>query len=70
VFNREVLGEFGYFYERNVKSLSTNMCNLVQNLNIAELLAKKALERVRNYYNWNRITDLYENQFFKIIDNN
>jgi len=66
VFNREVLGEDGYFYERNALSLSANMRLLDSDPERAERLAARALEHVRKYYCWNRITDCYEQLFRRI----
>lgn len=63
IFNREVLGEFGLFFKRSVTDLSTQMKSLLENVTKTEDKSLAAVERIRNVYNWELITNQYEALF-------
>jgi len=64
-FNREVLGTAGLFFGKSVESF-------VRTVRRAERLSKegirqyqrRAVERVRTYYNWEHVTDKYEKRIW------
>jgi len=66
VFNREVLSEFGYFYDSNISSLQKQLVLIIGNMHQAEAKASQAFKRVKQYYDWDRITDQYESYFKSI----
>ncbi|MFB6230128.1 MAG: DUF1972 domain-containing protein [Salinibacter sp.] len=65
-FNREVLGEAGLFFGKSVESV-------VRTIRRAERLSDeavqhyrwRAVERVRTWYNWERVTDKYEERVWE-----
>jgi glycosyltransferase involved in cell wall biosynthesis len=65
VFNREVLSTFGYYYEKSEISLKTNIQHIIENFSEAEEKAECALQRVKQYYNWEVVVAQYEN-FFRL----
>lgn len=66
-FNRNTLNGYGYFYERNKESLSSQITYLLKNQEEGEQFAKDALERVQTAYSWDKITEEYEDLFHKIV---
>jgi len=67
--NVEVIGGAGYTFDRAapVSSLRTVLSDLLQHPNRVETVRPKAVERIRNYYNWDWITLFYENLFHRLI---
>jgi glycosyltransferase involved in cell wall biosynthesis len=63
-FNREVLGENGYFYFYSKKSLIEQILSILEAPGIAGKKAAGAIARVRDHYSWDKIADQYE-VFFK-----
>jgi glycosyltransferase involved in cell wall biosynthesis/UDP-N-acetylglucosamine transferase subunit ALG13 len=68
VFNREVLEEFGYYYERNISSLCGNMQYVQKNKQEVEGKALKALGKVKSVFTWDKIADQYLTLFKTIIE--
>ena len=66
-FNREVLGNGGIYYERKIKDL-VNKMNWVW---INSDKRKKSIDfstfKIKNYYNWDRISNEYELLIEKIF---
>lgn len=68
IFNREVLGTDGFYYERSLKSLADQMRFVIENRSIAEEKSVAAVERIKEKYNWELITDQYEELFKSIVN--
>jgi glycosyltransferase involved in cell wall biosynthesis len=68
IFNRETLGENGFFYKRNEHDLSNKICYIFEHSQVAEGKAQKAIEIIRLKYNWDLITNQYESLFMKITN--
>jgi len=63
----EVLRESGlYFKTSNEADLREKMQYLLDNPNIVEDYRHKAVQRIKEAYTWDRITDSYENMFAKM----
>lgn len=64
-FNREVLGEAGLFFGKSVESFVRTVCR-AERLSDQEIQSfqRRALERVRTYYNWEHIADKYEERIW------
>lgn len=65
-FNREVLGDGGIFYKRTIHDLAKKMKWLHENQEVRVKAIKFSQQRVKEYYNWDRITLEYENLFCEI----
>ena len=66
VFNRETMNNNGYFFDRSVSSLA-RIIQIINNDNLdAKQYAANNLKRIESHYNWERITNLYENLFFEL----
>lgn len=66
VFNRETMGNQGFFFIKNVNSLSLVMKRIIENPKLSDTYARHAFNRIRSHYNWERITNLYEELFLKV----
>ena len=68
--NLEVIGGAGYTFDRSspVNSLRAVLSDLLQHPDRVEAARPKAIERVRNYYNWDWITLFYENLFLRLLN--
>jgi rhamnosyltransferase len=64
VFNREVLENGAIYFKKNVDSFIKGI-NELEKLDDKEKskISNLNIDRVKNYYNWERITDEYINQF-------
>jgi glycosyltransferase involved in cell wall biosynthesis len=62
-FNEEVLGEYGLLF-KDADELASEIQQLEQNPQLAEKYRRHAPERVREVYNWERITSQYEELFY------
>jgi glycosyltransferase involved in cell wall biosynthesis len=68
IFNRETLSEHGYFFKRNMLDLLRQIQFIIEHSEEADKKAGKALEKVKEKYNWDLITNQYEG-FFQYILN-
>lgn len=60
-FNREVLGDAGLFFQKDVQSFVETVVEAeAMGRDEVEQLRERARDRVREHYNWERITDEYE----------
>lgn len=60
-FNREVLADAGLFFQKNVESFVDGVVEAeAMDQDQVERLRRRARNRVREHYNWERITDEYE----------
>ena len=68
-FNAEVLdnGKFGVLYEKNSDDLAAKMRALEGDTPRAEDFRRRAPDRIRERFTWERITDEYEELFRKIV---
>jgi len=68
VFNREVLGELGVFFESQNGSLANGMLKFVDNPECAKPQVFSNIARIMAKYNWDLIADKYEALFLKIAN--
>lgn len=65
-FNREVLHDFGIFFEDDASDLKRKIQEIEDNPTIAEEFRRRAPLRIRQAYTWDRITELYEELFLQL----
>jgi len=66
-FNREVLAETGLYFKKNPQDLTDKMKYIEDNPDVCGVLGKKAQQRVKEYYNWDKITDQYIELFNEMV---
>ncbi len=67
-FNREVLGEAGIcFKESDVKDLIDKINFTIQHPEQLDIYRHRAIERVKNYYNWDDVVQKYESLFRMLL---
>jgi glycosyltransferase involved in cell wall biosynthesis len=66
-FNAEVLGEYGILFQ-DASDLAGKIEMIERNTELAERYRRRAPERIRTLYNWDRITDQYEELFYQLAD--
>ncbi|HZU33823.1 MAG TPA: glycosyltransferase [Candidatus Angelobacter sp.] len=64
-FNAEVLGEYGLLF-RDADALAEKIHYIESQPHIAEDLRRRAPDRIRKVYSWDRITDQYEELFYQL----
>jgi len=62
--NAEVLGDYGILFEHNQNDLASNLQYVEDHPEVAERYRRRAPERIREKYDWETITDRYE-EFFQ-----
>jgi glycosyltransferase involved in cell wall biosynthesis len=66
--NLEVAGDAGVVFETgNVKDLRDKLEYLLNNQHIVEAYRKKVVERVKELYDWDRVTDQIEKMYFSLM---
>lgn len=65
VFNAEVLGDYGVLF-KDAEDLAAKINFLERTPEIAESHRRRAPDRIRTVYNWERITDQYEELFYQL----
>jgi glycosyltransferase involved in cell wall biosynthesis len=65
--NNEVLGDYGILFERDENDLAGNIQNVEDHPEIAERYRRRAPERIRQNYDWESITDQYEEFLQKLV---
>ena len=65
VFNAEVLGSYGLLFH-DAEELAAKIHLIEQKPELAEEYRRRAPERIRTVYNWERITDQYEELFYQL----
>jgi len=66
--NHEVLSEAGFFYgKNNFEELSEVLSRLLSDQELVAEYGRRAKQRAETVYTWDRITDQYENLFYKLI---
>ena len=66
-FNAEVIKDAGIVYEKNISYLAGKMQFLVDNPEVKNSYRSKAIQRIKEAYTWEKITDQYEKLFKKIL---
>jgi len=66
-FNAEVLGEYGILFQ-DAADLTAKIELIESNVELAERYRKRAPARIRAVYNWERITDQYEELFYQLAN--
>jgi glycosyltransferase involved in cell wall biosynthesis len=66
-FNDEVLGEYGLLF-RDANDLAGKIAQLEEQPEVARSFRQRAPDRIRTVYNWDRITDQYEELFCQLAD--
>ena len=64
-FNAEVLGEYGLLFQ-DPEDLASKISLLEEQSELAQSYRRRAPERIRNVYNWERITGQYEELFYQL----
>ena len=60
VFNAEVVGEAGLLFARNVDALAEKIQYLLVNPEVVRYYRKAAPERIREFYQWEKVVEGYE----------
>lgn len=66
-FNSEVLAGHGLLF-RDAAELAEKIASIEQQPEIVETLRRRAPNRIRTVYNWDRIADQYEELFYQLVD--
>lgn len=66
-FSRDVLSDCGIYYEKTVESLAAQMNWTFQNETKLGAYKTKAVERIKEHYTWDKVTDGYELLFEELI---
>lgn len=64
--NREVLGDYGILFERDVNDLVGKLQYVEDHPEVAEGYRQRAPDRIREKYDWEKITDQYEDFFLRL----
>jgi glycosyltransferase involved in cell wall biosynthesis len=65
-FNREVLQNYGIFFDPNPEDLAAKLQHIEDHPEVAAQYRRHAPERIREAYTWERITDQYEELFLQL----
>jgi glycosyltransferase involved in cell wall biosynthesis len=65
VFNAEVLGEYGLLFQ-DADDLAAKIQLIEEQPELAEEYRRRAPDRIRDVYNWERVTDQYEELFYQL----
>lgn len=65
-FNREVLGGHGVLFENDADDLASKIKQIEEHPEIAEAYRRRAPDRIREAYTWEKITDQYEELFLQL----
>jgi len=68
LFNRDVMADCGIYYHNDEVSLSEKMFWSLKNEQALRSYRKKAQERIRKHYTWERIADQYEQLFLDLYE--
>ena len=58
-FNREVVKNSAILFEKSTKDLKEKMEYILKNPDVRRTYQKKAVERIKNYYQWEKVIDDY-----------
>ncbi len=62
-FNSEVLGDYGAFFDHDVRDLAEKITQIEDHPEVAAEFRRRAPDRIRQAYTWEKITDQYEELF-------
>jgi glycosyltransferase involved in cell wall biosynthesis len=65
-FNREVLQDYGVMFENDANDLARKIQEIEDRPAIAEEYRRRAPQRIREAYTWEKITDQYEELFLQL----
>jgi glycosyltransferase involved in cell wall biosynthesis len=65
-FNSEVVGAYGIFFERDAEDLARKLQELESHPEVAAEYRRRAPERIREAYTWEKITEQYEELFLQL----
>ncbi|MCM8772723.1 MAG: DUF1972 domain-containing protein [Candidatus Omnitrophica bacterium] len=65
-FNREVLGDCGFYFKKDTNDLKEKIEFLLRNPYIVEEFGKKARERAKKLYKWEDVVESYEKLFLEL----
>jgi len=65
-FNLEVMGDYGVYFERDAEDLARKIQYLESHPEAAAEYQRRAPERIRQAYTWEKITDQYEELFIQL----
>jgi len=63
-FSRDVLSGAGIFFDKDAASLAQKMNWAIENKDGLEPFRKRAVDRIREHYSWERVADGYEALFY------
>jgi len=67
VFNNEVLSDAGISYKKDPLDLSTKLQKIIDNPDIREEYKHKSVNRIKQYYTWEKITNDYIKLFKSLL---
>ncbi len=67
-FNREVIEDYGLYFDRNVDDLALRLQYVEDHPEVAEAYRRRAPDRVRQAYQWEQIVDQYEEFFLELAN--
>ena len=65
-FNQEVMAEHGIFFERDAEELARKLQELESRPEVVAEYRRRAPERIREAYTWEKITEQYEELFLQL----
>lgn len=66
-FNSEVVRDYGIFFERDPEDLARKIQDLENHPEMVAEYRRRAPERIREAYTWEKITDQYEELFLQLL---
>ena len=66
-FSHDVLSDAGHYFGTSPEDLAARMQWALSHVDKLPLYKKKAVDRIRDHYNWDRVTDGYEVLFRELI---
>ena len=66
-FNVEVLQDYGILFERDPLDLAAKLQHIEDHPEVAVQYRRRAPERIREAYTWDKITDQYEELFLQLV---
>lgn len=67
-FNTEVLGDYGILFERDEGALAEKLVYIESHPDVAAEYRRRAPNRIRDAYTWDKITDQYEELFLQLVN--
>jgi glycosyltransferase involved in cell wall biosynthesis len=67
-FNREVIQDFGMYFEKDANDLAEKLRILEDHPQVAADYRRRAPQRIREAYTWEHIVDQYEELFLQLAN--